>query len=67
MRGDGPGTVVSAVKGVFNAHAVLLRPRPVSPGPTPGADAHIPAHTHTCGCMADVAGYNELRGIQCAM
>ena len=47
MRGDGPGAVVSAVKGVLHAHTVLLGPRPVGPGPTPGADAHIPAYTHT--------------------
>ncbi len=47
MRGDGPGAVVSAVKGVLHAYTVLFGPRSVRPGPTPGADAHIPAHTHT--------------------
>ncbi|KAA6421789.1 MAG: hypothetical protein FRX49_08108 [Trebouxia sp. A1-2] len=36
MRGDGPGTVVSAIKGVLHAHTVLPGPRPVRPGPTPG-------------------------------
>jgi len=45
MRGDGPGTVVSAVKGVLHTHTVLLGPCPVRPGPTPGADANVPAHT----------------------
>ena len=48
MWGDGPGAVVSAVKGILHAQTVLLGPRPVRPGPTPGADAHISAYIHTC-------------------
>lgn len=47
MSSNGAGTVVSAVKGVFQTHTVLLGPVAIGPFTTPSADAHGPVQTKT--------------------